>query len=92
MKNFSYIIGENMSSDIKPTATLDVRGEICPYPDVKTKKKLKSMKPGEILEVIVDYPLSVERIPRTVEKMGHELLKIVKVGESEWKLYIKVKG
>ncbi|MGQ4891561.1 MAG: sulfurtransferase TusA family protein [Candidatus Njordarchaeia archaeon] len=81
-----------MSSEIKPTETLDVRGEICPYPDVKTKKKLESMKPGEILEVLVDYPLSVERIPRTVEKMGHKLLKIEKVGESEWKLYIEVKG
>ena len=80
-----------MSEEIKPTETLDVRGEICPYPDVKTKNKLKKMKPGEILEVLVDYPLSVVRIPRTVKKMGHELLKVEKVGESEWRLYIRVK-
>ena len=81
-----------MSFEIKPTETLDVRGEICPYPDVKTKNKLKKMRAGDILEVLVDYPLSVERIPRTVEKMGHEMLKIEKIGESEWKLYIRVKG
>lgn len=50
--------------------TLDVRGEVCPYPDVKTQKQVKKMKPGDILEVLVDYPLSTERIPRTVEKWG----------------------
>ena len=82
----------NISSEITPTETLDVRGEICPYPDVKTKNKLKKMKPGDILEVIVDYPLSAERIPRTAQKLGHEVLKVDKVGESEWKIYIKVKG
>ena len=47
-----------MSSDVKPTEVLDVRGEVCPYPDVKTQKKVKSMKSGEVLEVLVDYPLS----------------------------------
>jgi len=50
--------------------TLDVRGEVCPYPDVKAQRQVKKMKPGEILEVLVDYPLSTERIPRTMEKMG----------------------
>lgn len=73
------------------TKTLDVRGEVCPVPDVETKRALKKMKPGEILEVLIDYPLSKERIPGTVKKMGHELLEIEEVGPSEWKLYIKVK-
>jgi TusA-related sulfurtransferase len=80
-----------MSTEIKPTGVLDVRGEVCPYPDVKTQKKVKSMKSGEILEVLVDYPLSAERIPASMEKMGHEVLKVDKTGASEWKILIKIK-
>jgi len=80
-----------MSEEIKPDETLDVRGEVCPYPDVKTQRKVKSMKPGQVLEVLVDYPLSVERIPRSMQKMGHEVLKVEKIGESEWRLLIRVR-
>ena len=80
-----------MSSKEKPTEVLDVRGEVCPYPDVKTQKKVKAMKSGEVLEVLVDYPLSAERIPRSMEKAGHEILKAEKTGTGEWKILIKIK-
>jgi len=80
-----------MGEEKKPTSVLDVRGEVCPYPDVKTQKKIKSMKSGEILEVLVDYPLSAERIPRSMEKKGHELLKVEKKGTSVWSILIKIK-
>lgn len=74
----------------KPTATIDVRGEICPYPDIKTRKKLKEMKSGEILEVLTDYPLSLERIPRNVEKEGHKVLSVEKINGPEHRMLIKV--
>ena len=80
-----------MSSDVKPTEVLDVRGEVCPYPDVKTQKKVKKMKSGEVLEVLVDYPLSAERIPRSAEKQGHKVLKAEKTGTGEWRILIKIK-
>ena len=78
--------------ELKPTKTIDERGEICPVPDVDTRRALKSMKPGEILEVLIDYPLSKERIPASVEREGHEVLKIEEIGPSEWRILIKVKG
>lgn len=81
-----------MSSEIKPTETLDVRGEVCPYPDVMTQKKVKSMKPGDILEVLVDYPRSAEFIPKSMSRLGHEVLKVEKTGPSQWRILIKVKG
>lgn len=80
-----------MSSEEKPTEVLDVRGEVCPYPDVKSQRKAKSMKSGEILEILTDYPLSAERIPRSMEKMGHEVLKVEKTGDSEWRILVKIK-
>ncbi|WP_129409765.1 sulfurtransferase TusA family protein [Marinitoga lauensis] len=73
------------------TKSIDVRGEVCPVPDVEAKRAVKKMKPGEILEVWIDYPMSKERIPEGMKKMGHEVLEIEEVGNSEWKIYIKVK-
>ncbi|HEY62843.1 MAG TPA: hypothetical protein G4N95_09365 [Anaerolineae bacterium] len=63
-----------MTENITPDKKLDERGKICPYPDVDTMVALKKMKKGEILEVLVDYPLSVERIPRNAKKKGHKIL------------------
>lgn len=76
--------------DEKPTKTVDVRGEICPMPDLNTQKALKKMEKGQILEVIVDYPLSLERIPRTVEKQGHKILKIEQINGPEHRILIMV--
>jgi TusA-related sulfurtransferase len=73
------------------TETLDVTGEVCPYPDVKSKRKVKKMNSGEILEILLDYPLSAERVPETMKKLGHEVLSVEKTGESAWKILIKIK-
>ncbi len=77
--------------DEKPDATIDVRGEICPYPDIKTRKKLKEMSSGQVLEVLTDYPLSLERIPRNAEKEGHTVLSVEKINGPEHRMLIKVK-
>lgn len=74
----------------KPSRTVDARGEICPMPDLNTQRALKKMSKGEILEVLVDYPLSLERIPRTVEKQGHKILKIEKISGPEHRILIIV--
>jgi len=73
------------------TESLDLRGEVCPYPDVKSKRKVKKMKSGEVLELIIDYPLSAERVPETMKSMGHEVLSVEKTGTSEWVILVKVK-
>lgn len=75
--------------NVKPNKTIDERGEVCPVPDVDTKRALKSMRPGEVLEVLIDYPLSKERIPANVAKDGHEILAIEETGPSEWRILIK---
>ncbi len=72
--------------------SLDVRGEICPYPDIKARKKLKEMESEQILEILTDYPLSLERIPRNSEKEGHKVLKMEKINEGpDHRIIIQVK-
>ena len=78
-------------ADVKVDKTLDVRGEVCPVPDVETRRALKKMKPGEVLEVLIDYPLSKERIPANVQKDGNEVIAIEETGPSEWRILIRKK-
>ncbi len=73
------------------TETLDCTGEVCPYPDVKSKRKVKKMNSGEVLEILVDYPLSAERIPETMESLGHEVISVEKKGTSAWTILVKIK-
>lgn len=73
------------------TKSIDERGEVCPVPDVDAKRALAKMKSGDILEVLIDYPLSKERIPANATKDGHEVLTIEEIGTSEWRILIKVK-
>ena len=75
----------------EPNETLDVRGQVCRYPDVKSKRKVKKMKSGEILKILVDYPLSAERIPETMSSLGHEVISVDKVGDAEWIILVKIK-
>ncbi len=77
--------------ELKPTKSLDERGEVCPVPDVDTKRALNKMSSGDILEVLVDYPLSKERIPANATNEGHEVLSVEETGTSEWRILIKVK-
>ncbi len=81
-----------MTEEITPTKTLDVCGEICPYPDMNTMTTLKKMKKGEILEVLLDYPLSVERIPRNLKKQGHKFLKDEELGGPNHRFLIEAHG
>lgn len=73
------------------TETLDCSGDVCPYPDVKTKRKVKKMNSGEVLEILIDYPLSAERIPETMKSLGHIVLSVEKPGDSSWRILIQIK-
>lgn len=81
-----------MTDQITPAKTIDERGKICPYPDVDTMTTLKKMKKGEILEVLIDYPLSVERIPRNAQKNGHKVLSVTQLDGPNHSVLIEVLG
>ena len=81
-----------MTTEARPDKTLDVRGEICPNPDVRTMTMLEKMDKGQILEVLVDYPLSVERIPRNVENRKHKVLGVEQVKGPEHRILIEAKA
>lgn len=57
--------------------SIDVRGQICPYPIIKTREELKTLAQGDILEVITDNEQSaMETIPRLCMQKNHQLERI----------------
>jgi TusA-related sulfurtransferase len=49
------------------------------------------MKSGQVLKILVDYPLSAERIPETMKSLGHEIVSVNKTGDTAWEILIKIK-
>ncbi len=64
-------------SEIKPDKVIDVKGLRCPMPLFKTKKALKNMQPGQVLEVIADDQTTKSTLSAYLEHSGDELLGIV---------------
>jgi tRNA 2-thiouridine synthesizing protein A len=75
--------------DIKSDNMVDTRGLTCPMPLLKTKKALKSMAPGEILEVLGTDPGSKKDIPDFGNKGGNQFLGMLDVAEGHTKYFIK---
>ncbi|HEX2635177.1 MAG TPA: sulfurtransferase TusA family protein [Bradyrhizobium sp.] len=52
---------------------LDLTGLKCPLPALKTRKALKGLKPGDVLEVLCTDPLSVIDIPNLIQETGDKI-------------------
>ncbi len=53
---------------------LDVKGYVCPHPQIYTKKALEKLRSGDILEVVFDNPSSSESISAMCESNGNEIV------------------
>ncbi len=75
--------------DVRVDQELDIRGEVCPFTFVKSKLILERMKEGEVLKVILDYPPSVENVPKSMKEEGQEVIAVNKVGDKLWEILIR---
>jgi len=57
--------------------TLDARGQLCPMPVIRTQQEMKSLLPGDTLEVLCTDPGVKEDIPAWCRVNGHEVVSIV---------------
>lgn len=69
--------------------SLDVTGEICPYPLMLTKQKMGTLASGDQLAVMVDYAKSVEDIPRWAKEEGYSILAVSEVGRTQWEIVLE---
>lgn len=65
--------------------SLDVKGYVCPHPQLYTKSALSKMKPGDTLRLVFDNASSGESIASMCEKNGDEILEqVTDAGSFEW--------
>ena len=54
--------------------TLNAVGKKCPMPVLMTKKELKKLNSGQVLELIVDDKGALKDVPALLHKTGDELI------------------
>ena len=65
---------------------LDVRGEICPYPMMRTVSALKKLSADErVLEVMTDHAPALDTIPTQAARLGFHT-EVEEAGGSEWRI------
>ena len=61
---------------MKADAFLDVKGKTCPIPVLMTRKKIRTLEPGKILEIVGDFKPAKTNIQNFLTKNGHEVLEV----------------
>ena len=70
---------------------LDVRGLTCPYPQVLVTRALESLSSYDILEVTLNNPPSVRDIPPALKDRGYDVLEVLSLDTSTWKIVVQAK-
>ncbi|MBI4304342.1 MAG: sulfurtransferase TusA family protein [Chloroflexi bacterium] len=76
---------------MKADQTLDCMGFYCPIPIVQTTKKIKELKPGEVLEVISDDKGIIKDMPAWCKATGHKFLGLEQK-DNEIRVYVRKTG
>ena len=75
--------------DAAPDKFLDCKGLICPMPVVKTKKAIKDMEIGQVLEMVATDPGSIPDMEAGEKQTRHELLLKEECGDDTFRFLIK---
>ena len=76
---------------MKADETLDCVGLYCPMPIVHTAKRIKTLKEGQVLEVLSDDQGIKEDMPNWAKTTGNEYLGLEE-DKGVYKVYVKKKG
>ena len=63
-------------------------GDSCPRPQLLTRKALASAAQGDVIEVLIDNPTSVEAIPPMMPGLARTHLATVRA-ERCWRVYVR---
>jgi tRNA 2-thiouridine synthesizing protein A len=83
------LVRGGLAMDCQGSTVLDLRGEVCPYTFVKSKLVMEQMDPGQVLEVIVDFPPAVRNVARSMEMEGHEVIHVEALDSKAWKIILR---
>lgn len=63
-------------------------GDSCPRPQLMTKKALSSAASGDVFEVLIDNPTSVEAVPPMMKDLGSTHLATVRADRC-WRVFVR---
>ncbi len=69
--------------------TLNARKLNCPMPVLKSKKALKELEIGQVLEILATDPGSMADIPAWTRTTGQELLSSEELGPKDFRFLVK---
>lgn len=75
-------------SEIQIARQVDCLGVSCPRPQLMTKKAISEVAIGEVIEVLVDNPSSVEALPPMCDELDATHLETIKAPNC-WRVYIR---
>ncbi len=67
---------------------VDCIGDSCPRPQLMTRKTIGQTEVGQVIEVRVDNPSSMEALPPMCDDLGASHLETIK-DQRCWKVYIR---
>ncbi|MCM1988031.1 sulfurtransferase TusA family protein [Methanococcoides seepicolus] len=67
---------------------IDVRGQCCPYPLIRTKQTMDDLESNEVLLVIANDAITPQNIATWTKKTGNELL-AVEEKEGIFNIYVR---
>lgn len=74
---------------VKVDKSINIKGLICPYTFVKSKLAIEDMEVGEVLEILLDYEEASRSIPKSMEDLGHKVLKVEKINDTDWIILVR---
>lgn len=75
-------------STITVSRSVDCLGDSCPRPQLMTKKAVREVGSGDVIEVVLDNPSSVEALPPMCDEMGAVHIETLQAPRC-WKVYIR---
>ncbi len=87
---FNFNKPDSSQKEQGPATHKDLRGVACPLNFVKTKIELSKLKPGDILEILLDDGAPIENVPGSVKAEGHNVIAQKRSGD-HWSVLIEKK-
>ncbi|MGP9040988.1 sulfurtransferase TusA family protein [Cytobacillus kochii] len=71
--------------------TLEVMGQVCPFPLVEAKSAIESIQSGDELIIQFDCTQATESLPRWAAEAGHQVTNYEHLGDAAWTITIQKK-
>ncbi|MDR2189601.1 MAG: sulfurtransferase TusA family protein [Azonexus sp.] len=84
-----YYIRRGAAAHRSVSASLDMRGSVCPGPILEARKLINGMRSGEVLCLISNCPGSRDDVEDWTRATGLALLEITQTGPHEYEFYIQ---